>query len=171
MLGGEGWLNFMGNEFGHPEWVDFPRAGNGNSYKHARRQWSLAENPDLRYRELGAFDLALQELDQRFGVLASPPAKLMQCYEHEKRIVIERAGLVMAVNLHPSISSPNWRVGIPTAGDYNSVLNTDDPEFGGHGLVVSGQVYPEQPVSWDDMKQSVQIYVPARSGQVLARGQ
>ena len=171
MLGGEGWLNFMGNEFGHPEWVDFPRAGNGNSYKHARRQWSLAENPDLRYRELGAFDLALHELDQRFGVLASPPAKLMQCYEHEKRIVVERAGLVMAVNLHPSISSPNWRVGIPTTGDYNSVLNTDDPEFGGHGLVVSGQVYPEQPVSWDDMKQSVQIYVPARSGQVLARGQ
>ena len=35
-LGGEAWLTFMGNEFGHPEWLDFPREGNGWSYQHCR---------------------------------------------------------------------------------------------------------------------------------------
>jgi hypothetical protein len=69
-LGGEGYLNFIGNEFGHPEWIDFPREGNNYSYKYARRQWSLADHPDLRYQHLVEFDRAMMmELDERFGVL------------------------------------------------------------------------------------------------------
>ncbi len=166
-LGGEGWLSFMGNEFGHPEWVDFPREGNGYSYKHARRQWSLAENPSLRYEQLGAFDRALQALDERYRVLRSPAAVMRQCYEHEKRLVVERAGLILAVNLHPTASAPDWRVGIPRGADQAGVLNTDEPEYGGHSLIAAGQRYPWQQVEWDTHGQSVQIYVPARSALVI----
>ena len=54
-----GYLNFMGNEFGHPEWIDFPREGNGWSHKYARRQWRLFDNKNLCYHYLGDFDSAM----------------------------------------------------------------------------------------------------------------
>lgn len=169
-LGGEGWLSFMGNEFGHPEWIDFPREGNGFSYKYARRQWSLAEDPLLRYRQLGAFDRALMALDERFGILSSPPARQMQLDELGKCLVFERAGLVVAANLNPSYSRTDWRVGVtptsPARVPFTSVLNTDDAAFGGHALVKE-TLYPVQPISWDGFDQSVQVYVPVRSAQVL----
>ena len=72
---GEGWLNFMGNEFGHPEWIDFPREGNGNSYKYCRRQWGLVDNELLRYRHLNAFDRAMVDLAKRTDLLSAPPAR------------------------------------------------------------------------------------------------
>jgi 1,4-alpha-glucan branching enzyme len=168
-LGGEGWLNFMGNEFGHPEWIDFPREGNAYSYKHARRQWSLADNPFLRYQDIGAFDRALQALDSRRGILAAPAARLLSADEIGKRLVFERAGLIFAFNFHPSQSHTDWRVGAPEAADYRIILDTDHPRFGGQGLNPPEHVYPGQKVAWEGMPQSVQIYVPARSAQVLAR--
>ncbi|MGH7244092.1 MAG: alpha-amylase family glycosyl hydrolase [Phycisphaerales bacterium] len=170
-LGGEGWLSFMGNEFGHPEWIDFPREGNGFSYKYARRQWSLAENPLLRYEQLGAFDRALMALDDRFGILAAAPARSMQLDEMGKCLVFERAGLVVAANLNPSHSRTDWRVGVPPAAasrvSFTTILNTDEPAFGGHALVKGPPLYPGQPISWDGFEQSVQVYVPARSAQVI----
>jgi len=172
-VGGEGWLNFMGNEFGHPEWVDFPRQGNDFSYKYARRQWSLADNPDLHYEQLARFDLALQQLDEQHHLLTSPRARLMQCDELGKRIVAERANLILAVNLHPAMSFTDWRIGVPGSPStptaaFTSILDTDAQPFGGHALVTPGHTYPAQAQPWDEMKQSVQIYVPARSGQIVA---
>lgn len=173
-LGGEGWLSFMGNEFGHPEWIDFPREGNGFSYKYARRQWSLSEDPLLRYGDLGAFDRALMSLDDRFGILASPPARSMQLDELGKCIVFERAGLVVAANLNPTHSRADWRVGVPPIGPvgthFQTILNTDDSAFGGHALVKAESRYPSQKISWDEFEQSVRLYVPARSAQVVAPG-
>lgn len=170
-LGGEGWLSFMGNEFGHPEWIDFPREGNGFSYKYARRQWSLAENPLLRYSDLGAFDRALMALDDRFGILAAAPARAMQLDEMGKCLVFKRAGLVVAANLNPSHSRTDWRVGVPPVGPvgtlFRTILNTDDSTFGGHALASPDARYPSQKVSWDQFDQSVQVYVPARSAQVI----
>lgn len=180
-LGGEGWLNFMGNEFGHPEWIDFPREGNAYSFQYCRRQWSLADNPLLRYRDLGAFDRALMELDRRFRLLAAAPARLMQADELGKCLVYERANLVFAVNLNPTHSRTDWRVGVPSQAPgasplpggmpFTIALNTDDSAFGGHGLVrgEGGGTprFPVQPVAWDGFAHSVQIYVPARSAQVL----
>ncbi|MFO0859079.1 MAG: alpha-amylase family glycosyl hydrolase [Phycisphaerales bacterium] len=169
-LGGEGWLSFMGNEFGHPEWIDFPREGNGFSYKYARRQWALSDDPLLRYGDLGAFDRALMKLDERFHILAAPPARAMQVDELGKCLVFERAGLVVAANLNPEFSRTDWRVGVPPAMPnrvpFTAILNTDDTAFGGHGLVKK-MFYPAQPVSWDGFEQSVQIYVPARTAQIL----
>ncbi len=171
-LGGEGWLSFMGNEFGHPEWVDFPREGNGFSYKYARRQWSLADNPLLRYEQLGAFDRALMDLDDRFGILAAPPARGMQMDELGKCLVFERAGLVVAANLNTAHSRTDWRVGVPPVGPvgtlFATILDTDEARFGGHALVKRDSCYPSQKVSWDGLERSVQVYVPARSAQVIA---
>lgn len=171
-LGGEGWLSFMGNEFGHPEWIDFPREGNGYSYKYARRQWSLAENPALRYQDLGAFDRALMALDDRFGILASPAARPMQLDELGKCLVFERAGLVVAANLNPSYSRTDWRVGVPPTmparTPFTTILDTDASAFGGHALVQQPTRFSPQPISWDGFEQSVPVYVPARSAQVIA---
>jgi hypothetical protein len=89
-LAGEGYLNFMGNEFGHPEWVDFPREGNNFSFLHARRQWSLADNPDLRYAGLQSFDAAFQHLDRSFHLLSDPLIEQLALHEDTHQIVYRR---------------------------------------------------------------------------------
>jgi len=167
-LGGEAYLNFMGNEFGHPEWIDFPREGNGFSYKYARRQWSLVDDPLLRYHTLGAFDRAMVQLDVDYNLLAQTPTERLQVHEDNKLLFCRRGPLVIAFNFHPHKSYTDYRVGVPDATDYKLVLNTDDMWFGGHGEVVSGQVYPHQRVAWDDRPQSIQVYIPARTALVLA---
>ena len=165
-LGGEGYLNFMGNEFGHPEWIDFPRAGNNNSYWYARRQWSLVDNDTLRYKHLNAFDRAMQHLDATYRLLADENIQLLCIHEETKQIVYARGGLVFAFNFHPNASVTDWRIPIPERADYRLILNTDDTAFGGHGAV-EGIHYPWQDVAIEGHAQSIQLYVPARSAQVL----
>jgi len=167
-LGGEGYLNFMGNEFGHPEWVDFPREGNGFSFKYARRQWLLADDPLLRYHDLGEFDRAMQELDEKYGLLTDPLIELIVADDGRKTLVFRRGRLVFAFNFHPVASHADYRLGVPDPVDYRIILNSDDLFFGGHAIVQSGQIYPHQPLESHDRKQSIQIYLPARTAQVLA---
>ena len=109
-LGGEGYLNFMGNEFGHPEWIDFPRAGNDNSYWYARRQWHLVDDNTLRYKHLNAFDRAMQHLDAAYHLLADADIQFLFIHEAAKQIVYARGGLVFAFNFHPSASVTDWRI-------------------------------------------------------------
>src|SRR5438045_3717853 len=90
-LGGEAYLNFMGNEFGHPEWIDFPREGNSFSYQHARRQWSLVDNPVLRYPGLNAFDRAMLALDQQFQLLEDPFIEQL-LVDEQRRLLVYRRG-------------------------------------------------------------------------------
>ena len=165
-LGGEGYLNFMGNEFGHPEWIDFPRAGNNNSYWYARRQWHLVEDETLRYKYLNAFDRAMQYLDATYHLLADNDIQFLCIHEEAKQIVYARGGLVFAFNFHPSASVTDWRIPVPEKVDYRLVLNTDDTAYGGYG-VVEGVHYPWQDVAIEGQAQSIQLYVPARSAQVL----
>lgn len=167
-LGGEAYLNFMGNEFGHPEWIDFPREGNGFSFKYARRQWSLVDHPQLRYRLLAAFDRAMQRLDDDYHLLAAPEHGTLHLHEDDKLLFFFRGPLVFAFNFHPHRSYPDYHVGMPRPGDYRLVLNSDDPDFGGHGAVARDQLYPWQQVRWHDRPQSIQVYVPARTALVLA---
>ncbi len=166
-LGGEGYLNFMGNEFGHPEWIDFPREGNGFSYKYARRQWSLIDDPTLRYRDLGNFDCEMLALDQRYRLLSEHPIEGLSVHEDHKILAFRRGPIVFVFNFHPSESRADYRIGVPARADYRLTLNTDDFWFGGHGLVSTGQVYPAQSVPYDGHAQSIQVYVPARTAQVL----
>ena len=166
-LGGEGYLNFMGNEFGHPEWIDFPREGNDNSYWYARRQWHLVDDDTLRYKHLNAFDRAMQHLDITHHVLADEGIHLLFIHEDTKQIVYERGGLIFAFNLHSTASVTDWRIPVPQQVDYRLILNTDDTAYGGHGAV-EGTHYPWQDVAMEEHTQSIQLYVPARSALVLA---
>ena len=101
-LGGEGYLNFMGNEFGHPEWVDFPRPGNHWSYHYCRRQWHLADDPNLRYSLLNNFDKAMLELDEKYQLITNRHQYITLAHESDKVITFERGDLLFVFNFHPS---------------------------------------------------------------------
>ncbi|MEN8773039.1 MAG: alpha amylase C-terminal domain-containing protein [Akkermansiaceae bacterium] len=153
-LGGEGFLTFMGNEFGHPEWIDFPREGNGWSYQHARRQWSLADHPDLKYGELEAFDGAMMQIADK--VLASPEAKRLNLDQDNQCLQFERGDLVFAVNLSPSNSVVDYEFPVTQKGDYRLLLSSDDSEFGGHARTDTSIDYP---LTGGQLK----IYLPCRT--------
>jgi 1,4-alpha-glucan branching enzyme len=159
---GHGYLNFMGNEFGHPEWVDFPREGNNWSYHHARRQWSLRDREDLRFRFLAEFDRALVALVRSRRIHAVRP-ELVLVHEDRKLLAFRRGRLLFLVNLHITDSYPN--LPIPAeAGRYDLVLDTDAACFGGHGRVEPGQQYFTEPVGSDAQ---VRVYLPNRCALVL----
>ncbi len=167
-LGGEGYLNFMGNEFGHPEWIDFPRLENGFSYHYARRQWSLADNQALRYGQLRDFDRAMLDLDRKYGLLEDPFIEQIAVHEDTRQLIYRRGPLVFVYNFHATESYPNLRIPVPDPVNYAVVLDTDSEEFGGHQRVAREMQYPCQPAPMYGRAQSIQIYLPARSAQVLA---
>lgn len=157
-LGGEAWLNFIGNEFGHPEWLDFPRVGNNESYHYARRQFNLVDDGLLRYKFLNAFDAALNHTEERFGWLPSPAAYVSLKHEDDKVIAFERAGLLFAFNFHPQKSFADYKLGIETPGEYRIVLNTDDPDFGGHGRIDASISYFTKPEGYSGRSNSIQVF-------------
>ncbi|KAK4190278.1 alpha-glucan branching enzyme [Podospora australis] len=134
-LGGEGWLTFEGNEFGHPEWLDFPREGNNNSFWYARRQLNLTDDNLLRYQFLNNFDRSMNLCENKYGWLHAPQAYISLKHEGDKVIVFERAGLVFVFNFHPTQSFTDYRVGIEIAGTYRVVLDSDTKEHGGFSRV------------------------------------
>ncbi len=134
-LGGQGYLTFMGNEFGHPEWIDFPREGNGWSYAHARRQWNLASNEELRFHFLERFDKAMVAFIRDNNILGMGYAWRQQMDEADQTIVFNHGRFVFVFNWHPSRSIPDYRIPVPFPGKYHPVLSTDWPEFGGQGAV------------------------------------
>lgn len=131
--GGQAYLTFMGNEFGHPDWIDFPREGNGWSYAHARRQWSLGSDPFLRYGQLGDFDKAMIAFVRRFGVLRDDYPWLLNMDEGTKTMVFAHTGLVFVFNWHTTASVPDYIIPVREPGTYRIVLDTDAEEFGGKG--------------------------------------
>lgn len=137
-LGGQAYLNFMGNEFGHPEWIDFPREGNGWSYAHARRQWSLAADGFLRYAFLDGFDKAMIDLIKKYRVLEMGYAWNLQMDEENKTIVFNHDDLVFVFNWHPANSIPDYQIQVPFPGRYKIVLTTDAKRFGGSGRLDEG---------------------------------
>ena len=167
-LGGEAWLNFMGNEFGHPEWVDFPRDGNQFSYKYARRQWSLVDNALLRYAGLNEFDKAMQQLDEQYKLLADPFIEQLAIHQDTRQLIYRRGALVFAFNFSTSESYTDLRIPVPDPASYRIILNTDDKRFEGFGLADDSVTYGKQDVPMYGRQQSIQMYLPCRSAQVLA---
>jgi 1,4-alpha-glucan branching enzyme len=166
-IGGEGYLNFMGNEFGHPEWIDFPREGNDWSYQHARRQWSLADRKELKYQYLQAFDSAMIDLLKEGQVLPALAAKQLNVDEENMVLIYERNHLIFVINLHPDRSIPDYGCPVPEAGKYELILNTDDAAFGGHGRVAAGVNYFTQP---DEHKTPIlKFYTTSRTALVFRR--
>ena len=167
--GGEAYLNFMGNEFGHPEWIDFPRAGNEWSYKHARRQWSLSENGFLRYSQLAEFDRAMIEMVKEYGVLGDGYPYNHMMDEHNKTMVYSHRGLVFVLNWHPTASIPNYELRVPWAGKYEVVFSSDEKRFGGHDRAdVTGEHFTTTHRNEDGTEYyTISIYNTSRTGVVL----
>ena len=134
-LGGHAYMNFMGNEFGHPEWIDFPREGNNWSYKYCRRQWSLVDSTELKYQFLNRFDQAMVALIRDHQIMNSLFGRSLNMDEQNKTIVFERNGLVFLFNFHATLSIPDYAFPVPEPGKYRIVLNSDASEFGGHDRI------------------------------------
>lgn len=164
--GGEAYLNFMGNEFGHPEWIDFPREGNGWSFHYCRRQWSLLENGYLKYQWLGEFDRDMIRLAKRNNMFEQQMADLLFLKEPEKIIAFYRKGLLFAFNFNPTQSYTNILIPVPNNADYELRLSSDDEQYGGQNLV-EHMVYHVK--KFDD-KYFIELYLPARTAVVLKEG-
>jgi len=164
---GDGYLNFMGNEFGHPEWIDFPREGNGWSYKYARRQWSLAENRDLFYYYLAKFDQEMLLLIKNNSLLSEKRLEVL--YEHCDRqiLLFKRGKLLFLFNFNPVQSFADLNL-VLEAGSYKLLLNSDAKKFAGHGRVVDEEIYFTQPTK-DNNANYLSVYLPTRTAFVLLK--
>merc|ERR1719369_2456185 len=168
-LAGEGYLNFMGNEFGHPEWLDFPRVGNKESYHYARRQWNLVDDHSLCYRCLNDFDKAMNKLEDDAGWLAAGPGYVSEIHNDFKIIVFERAGLIFCFNFHSEKSYSDYKEGVPEAGQYNITLDSDSKEFSGHSRRDAGIPAFTFPESHNGRKCHIMVYLPARTAVVYQK--
>lgn len=165
-----GYLNFMGNEFGHPEWIDFPREGNGWSYKYARRQWDLVDREELRYCELNAFDNAMIHLvDDIYDFQSLPIVKLWD-KDDDQVLAFMRGDYVFVFNWSP-FKSYNGYGFLAPEGEYEVVLSSDSPEFGGFGNIdeVVHHFTQHDELYAPDGKGWLKLYLPARTCQVLKK--
>ncbi len=168
MAAGGGYLTFMGNEFGHPEWIDFPREGNGWSYKYARRQWRLAGDELLKYRFLNEFDRAMVETGKRYGLPQLQLTETLSVNNADNIIAFKRGELVTVMNFNPTVSFTGY--GIPLRGKFRIILDTDDPLFGGQGRIDTAQTYFSQPDQGHygvTAPHHLKLYLPARTAVVL----
>lgn len=165
-----GYLNFMGNEFGHPEWIDFPREGNGWSHKYARRQWNLVDNTNLTYHYLGDFDAAMLKLIKSIKGFQNTLVEEIWHQDADQILAYKRKDLVFVFNFNPKVSFTDYGF-LVTPGAYDVVLNTDSPAFGGNGLAddsithftISDPLYKKEKKEW------MKLYIPARSAMVLRK--
>ncbi len=165
-----GYLNFMGNEFGHPEWIDFPREGNGWSYKYARRQWSLVDREDLQYEYLNNFDNSMLSLVRGVRNFQNLPVRKLWEKDDDQILAFSRGDLVFVFNFNPSKSFDGYGI-LAQPGVYDVVLSSDDPQFGGYGNIAddvshsteADPLYKPAGVEW------LRLYMPARTAMVLRR--
>jgi 1,4-alpha-glucan branching enzyme len=168
-LGGEAWLNFEGNEFGHPEWLDFPRAGNNSSYHYARRQFNLVDDELLRYKFLNNFDRAMNTVEGKYKWLTSDDSGYVSWkHQDDKVVAFERAGCLFVFNFHPSKSYTDYKLGVEKPGDYKIILDSDDPEFGGHNRLDHSVSHLTRPDGWAGRRNSLMVYIPSRVALVFA---
>lgn len=161
---GGGYLNFMGNEFGHPEWIDFPREGNGWSYYYARRQWHLVDDGNLKYRFLWEFDRDMIHLLSERRMLSGSLTPIL-CDEEKKVLAFMRKNCIFALNFNVKESFSDYRFEAP-AGSYRMVLDSDSPRYGGFGRNDSSVVHYTIRESGRDF---LSLYLPCRSAMVLEK--
>jgi 1,4-alpha-glucan branching enzyme len=167
---GGGYLNFMGNEFGHPEWIDFPREGNNWSFKYARRQWHLAENKELKYFDLAKFDRKMVKLHHDFKILDDLTITRIFENNSDKVVAYMRGEFLHVFNFHPTLSFTDY--GIPVQGKFRIVLDTDDPNFGGFNRIDRSAVYLSIKKAERNIINAplyLYLYLPSRTGLVFKR--
>ena len=165
-----GYLNFMGNEFGHPEWIDFPREGNGWSCKYARRQWDLVDNKNLLYHVMADFDADMLKLLKGVKSFQTTPVQEIWHNDEDQVLAFQRKDLIFVFNFNPKKSFTDYGF-LVTPGKYMAVLNTDSPLYGGNGLTddtvehftVADPLYAREKKEW------LKIYIPALTAVVLKK--
>ncbi len=164
---GGGYLNFMGNEFGHPEWIDFPREGNGWSYQYARRQWSLVENKDLKYHYLDDFDQAAIRLLRDYDLLNNNCAAV-KIDDGDKIIAFARGEVLFVFNFNPTQSFTDYGLAVDQ-GKYQVILSSDESRFGGYDNIDMQTVHRTTVERSFGLKQRLNLYLPARTAQALKK--
>ena len=168
---GGGYLTFMGNEFGHPEWIDFPREGNGWSYKHARRLWSIADNRELRFHGLEEFDEVMIHFLKKEKLLSATP-ELLTADEEKKILIFRRENCIFALNFNPQGSFQDYGFAAPE-GEYEMAFSSDDPRFGGFGRLEGPQrhvsVAERCPNGNQAYDHTLYLYLPCRCAIVLKK--
>ena len=165
-----GYLNFMGNEFGHPEWIDFPREGNGWSHQYARRQWDLVDREDLKYKFLNRFDNEMIKLFASSYNIQSLPVEKLWEKDDDQILAFSRGDLIFIFNFSPNQSFVDYGLLAPE-GEYEIILDSDSIEFGGYGHIdtsihhftTEDKLYKPCGKGW------LKLYLPARTAQVLRK--
>jgi 1,4-alpha-glucan branching enzyme len=161
--GQSGYLNFMGNEFGHPEWIDFPRDGNGYSHFYCRRQWNLVDNPQLAYHNLNFFDKDMIAILKHYNVLGAPKPFPMVQQNYDQVLIYNRAGLIFIYNFNPFKSFPDYGFECEE-GEYKVVLSSDNRRYLGHSRLDDSMTYPTHKI---DKKDFLKLYIPNRTCIIL----
>ncbi|MEA3427749.1 MAG: alpha amylase C-terminal domain-containing protein [Thermodesulfobacteriota bacterium] len=166
---GSGYLNFMGNEFGHPEWIDFPRKENSWSYLYARRQWSLVDNTNLKYHLLARFDRDMIALAKHYRLLNTSGLDLLFEHSDDKVIAFNREELLLVFNFHPCNSYVDYKFeAFP--GKYRMVFDSDAERYGGHGRLLSDQYHYTRLYALNGGKRNmISLYLPTRTAFVLEK--
>jgi len=168
-LGCEGYLNFMGNEFGHPEWIDFPREGNCWNFKHCQRLWSLPDNPLLRYEYLNDFDSAMIHLMSKEGLMGGGVPQSLWLDQQKMIMAYKKKNYVFIFNFHPTNSYAEFELPIHENGCFQVVLDTDEERFGGQARISHRTVYETSRLSQLTDFSGIVIYSPNRTGMVLKK--
>lgn len=165
-----GYLNFMGNEFGHPEWIDFPREGNRWSYKYARRQWDLVDNKNLTYHYMSDFDSSMLSLITNEKAFPNQPIVEIWHDDDDQVLAYQRDDLIFVYNFNPSQSFTDYGF-LVSPGSYKVVLNSDNEVFGGNGFVDESvkHLTTTDPLYKSENKEWLKLYIPARTAQVLRK--
>lgn len=162
--GGSGYLNFMGNEFGHPEWIDFPREGNGNSFKYCKRQWNLVDDPQLKYKFLNDFDKDMVRTALYYRIFDQEYPYLKWLHEDDKVLAYERGGLLFVFNFSPEKSFTDYSIPVGYGEDYEVLFSSDDYRYGGFGRVWRQTISAFEPGRKGNF---VKLYLPARTCTIL----
>ena len=166
-MGSDGYLNFMGNEFGHPEWIDFPREGNDYSFHYARRQWSLAEADYLKYHYLADFDRAMLDHVKKYDQLGNTTFRLW--IDNDRKIIAFRnKDIVYVFNFHPTDSYESFALPIHDQGQFKVVMDTDEQRFGGLSRISHSYVYNSERLAGTDYD-GIKIYIPSRTALALEK--
>lgn len=163
---GGGYLNFIGNEFGHPEWIDFPREGNNWSYQYARRQWNLADNKDLKYQYLNKFDQEILRIFNLAEDIKTNKPELLLSNENDQVLAFKRGNYILIFNFNPSKSFTDY--GIPGhPADYQIILSTDNTEYGGFNQINTDVLLESVPISDKSSNYQIMTYLPCRTAMIL----
>ncbi len=168
-MGSEGYLNFMGNEFGHPEWIDFPREGNNWSFKHCRRLWSLADNPFLRYEDLKHFDIAMIHLMRDNALMGGGVPQPLWIDQKKKIIAYKKKDYIFIFNFHSTDPQVEFELPIHEAGNYKVIMDTDETRFGGYSRISHDVIYEVKTLPGLKQQTGIQIYLPNRTAMVLKK--